>query len=359
MQKTLRISGEEMYQSESSKRYLFKMCLFLILILSGLSACTAGIGEVSGVSTWTPSATPTPTCAPNIDLTTPIGWDTSSRLIIILFDQNSSNSESLELLDGGAAKDVTDFIVHIIPEISRPGDQISVFQLGYREYENARFLRVYSYATLPQLYDTPSPNQTLTPIPDVVSTLSGLEIIKATNMAKIQQTAHANTAVALDAEDNCKKEIWNKGAMFTATSWAQTEIAEVATISTSAANAATSVAENAIVEETPYADNVVYEGLYHASIDIKSDCAHYDECLLLIIDDLNTWTHGNQGDFDIDLTGIDLVYSIMPQCKDINQPSCKRLQEFWDDEFSMYGVKSTFYSNTIRAEKTLLDTIRR
>ncbi len=350
-----------MHQSKFSKEKMFRGILFLILMVFVLSACVITPLGVGDVATWTPSPSATPTCVPNSNPSTPIGWDPASRLIIILFDENSNNGEFLEFANGEKTQSVTDFIVHIIPSIAKSGDQVSVFQLGYRalEYEEARFVRVYSYTETQQLYNTPAPNQTLTPIPIIATPLKGLSQVQATSLAAPIHTAHAATSTALALDDNCRNENWTKSGMLTATSLAQTQAAEVAISNANLKGTATSFVDIAAVK-TPYSSDVVYEGLYHASVDLKSDCAKYDKCILIIVDDLNTWTFKNQGDFDIDLTGVDSVYIIMPNCKSINQPSCAKYQDFWNVELEKYEIgQEPVYDNGIRAEQDLLDTIGR
>lgn len=341
-----------------AKESIVKFSLYLLIIIFVLSACDGGTNTGPSYSTWTPSPSATPTCIPS-ELSTPIGWNPSSKLIILLFNPNSKNEGVLEYENGEKTQNITDFVLRIIPAIAKSGDQISAFQLGFRKYENARFLRIYSYTEVQKLYDTPSPNQTLTPIAIEITPLSGLPKVQATSLAMPILTAHAATSTALAIDDICKKQNWNESGLYTATSLAKTQLAEVATVNADVAGIATGIIDinNA---ETPYSSDVVYEGLYHASIDIRSDCEKYDRCILIIVDDLNTWTFENLGDFEIDLRGVDLVYSIMPNCKDINQPSCTKLQEFWAGEFKKYGIAQIpIFDNGIRAEQNLLDTIGR
>lgn len=353
--------------SDASNKFniIFKFLLVSTLFVFLISACGFGNGTSGGISTWTPSPSATPTCDPNISLATPSGWDTNSRLIVILFDPLSTGNNFLEYENGVKTNDVNAFMSNLIPKIIRPGDQISVFELGYRKYEDARYLRIFSYIDVPQLYDTPQPEDTLTPITENVDlSLEGLAIKQATVQAAKTQLAHSFTATAVVSENICKVTIWNDSAIYTATAYNQTEIAEVATIKaniTSAADTDTNTGGEPAAFETPYSDDVVYEGLYHTTFDLKSDCAFYDQCILLIIDTLDTWTFTNQlcDECDIDLSDLDLVYVLMPNCKDINQPTCKGLQEFWDGEFVKYGAPQAAYQNGVRAEINLLETLRR
>jgi hypothetical protein len=340
-----------------------KLLLVFVFFIFLISACNGQNSNITGISTWTPSPSATPTCDPDISLATPSGWNTVSRLIILLFDPHSTQDSTLELSDGKTTQNVIEFINTAFPKIIRPGDQVSIFQLGYRKYENARYLRAYSYIELPQLYDTPSPQETMTPLViPVKGTLENFQIPKATLEAGKTQVAYNATATAIDSSYKCKVKIWNDSAIFTATSYSQTEVAESSIILSNfigAATTATKTVEDKTVPETPYSNDVVYEGLYHASLDLESDCSNYDECILIVIDDLNTWTYGNRGDFEINLEGVSLAYVIMPNCKDLNQPSCQKLKNFWDREFHSYGAPPITFANGTRAEINLLDILGR
>lgn len=342
-----------------NRTFIFRLILFIVLTIFVISACGGAGGGIPGVTTWTPSPSFTPTCSPNITLSTPLGANVYSSFFIILFDPNSNNENDLEYTNGEKTQSVIDFVNHIITTISQPSDQISVFQLGYRKYENARYLRIFSYTELPEIYNTPSPNETLTPIPVLNTGATGMAVIQETNIAGHTQTAHVATDTAFFNQTNCLKELYNREAKGTATSWAETQIAEVISIETNVSSAATTIIDPIRILETPYATNVVYEGLYHASVDISSDCLKYSRCILIIIDDLSTWTNENVGNFDINLTGVSLIYSIMPNCKDINQPSCKQLQDFWTEEFEKYGETEIVFANGLRAEENLLEVLRR
>jgi hypothetical protein len=71
---------------------------------------------------------------------------------------------------------------------------------------------------------TPFPYQTLVPIPSVIIT-PGFGGIATQNTFREQQTAQAATAAALEYQYSCQVEYWNSGIELTATSWAETEIA--------------------------------------------------------------------------------------------------------------------------------------
>ena len=102
----------------------------------------------------------------------------------------------------------------------------------------------------------------------------------------------------------------------------------------------------------------LYYGLYFASVDIKSDCAKYDECDLVIVGDLRVYGKHNPNNLPIALKGVN-TYVIMPNCRDLNQPNCADLQTYWTTEFEGFGVTNITYWNGVRAEYNLLGKLGR
>jgi hypothetical protein len=102
----------------------------------------------------------------------------------------------------------------------------------------------------------------------------------------------------------------------------------------------------------------LYYGLYFATVDFKADCSRFDACYLVILDDLTYWGLHNPAKLPIDLKGIN-VYAVMPNCRDINQPDCTELQDYWKAEFEGFGAISSTYLNGLRVELNLMDGIGR
>lgn len=327
--------------------------LLLIFLAVVLSACGSG-GQP--FSTHTPSPSATPTCSPAW-LSTPEGWGNSSTLFVILYDPQGTQGEDLELeyLDGSTPS-VEEFAFRIAQDVLlEPGVEISIFQLGHRTYEAARRARFHSPLERPTLYETPSPYDTVTPYPTSTFVPQGLEVPKATTDAAKTATAHAVIATATSHAFACRMEEVDGLIKFTATAWAATEAVEstraVATLNPE-------FSASAEPTSTPYLPDVVYDGLGHATIDFIAGCSQYERCVLLIIDDLRTWGLDNPNNLTIDLTGVE-VFTLMPDCRDINQPSCVQLQEYWTREFERYGATGVEYINGERAEFNLREFLRR
>ncbi len=331
--------------------------LLPLLVLLVLGACQPGNGG-SAVSTWTASPSVTPTCAPDIKLSTPEGWGNSSRLVIILFDPQATMEQGLELSDGEQTQDIAFFVNRIILDLMKPGDQTSVFSIGYKKYEDARVTRLYSYITRPQLYNTPSPNETLTPLPKPGTPTPGLVGIATANRYKAALTEQAATATANLAIYDCQIAFWNNDAKLTATAWKQIEISEISSIGEEATKDSGEFETNTDVKRLSFPSYELYDGLIHASRDLTTDCKNYDHCSIVIVDDLLPWVTIEPHNLPIDLTGVSL-YVIMPNCRDIYQPSCTVLQDYWDSEFEKFGAEKAAYMNGIRAETNLLNAIGR
>lgn len=353
-------------------RYLLGFVFVAILLLA---SCTGGI-TIGGISP-TPrpaTATMTPTCSPDLVLATPDEWAILPRFVIILFDPNSNGSEKLEYL-GDDTMDILEYIQNIIPVIIRPGDQVSVFRLGVRKYESAKVLGLSSDVGLIDFnLATPIPRETLVPVPTLGPRGSGSGWIPTgTHWAKTA-TAHSVQETRIAQEDNCDREVWRQRFGETATALGPTLEGNQNSLGTQAAATAQSYLENFALTETPYAGDVVYDGLWHASIDFQTYCKQnttqdnpqatptpsrreFERCILVIVDDLKTWGIDNPNDLPIALTDLDYVdiLAVMPNCRDINQPSCTIWQDYWKIEILKYGGQNIEFTNGSDLENYLLD----
>ena len=350
---------------QKSKKAILKLILAFNLLLIILVACggASTSDEDDGYATWTPSPSSTPTCVPNIQLSTPEGWGTSSRLIVVLYDPRTTENRDLELTNGEKTQDIPYFITRIIPMLMRPSDQVSIFQLGYSSYDSARVTRLYSYTTAPQLYNTPSPRETLTPLPPTTIPSPGFQAVATQNFVRTQLTARASTEAAAEAKYSCEVNYWNDNVKLTATAWDGTATAEIGGISDQLDTEIENFKNSGNATEKPFSTNElyyggVYYGLNFASTVFQSDCKKYNECILIIIDDLETWGENNPENLPIDLGKVK-IYSILPNCKDLDQPSCVKLREYWTVEFEKFGAVDMVYWNETRVELNLLSAIGR
>jgi hypothetical protein len=172
---------------------------------------------------------------------------------------------------------------------------------------------------------------------------------------KTAVAAQQATSTQLAFEDLCVVSAYATANQGTVVAWTATNQAgstEIATHISASKNTPTPI-------ETPFAKDVLYEGLGHASIDFKAQCPLYDRCVLLIIDDLIDWRNTASDNqipdyIDFDLNGVETIV-VIPNCRDINSPSCTRLQDLWTDEFISFGAKNPIkYLNGDRLEERLL-----
>ena len=317
------------------------------------------VGEATSTALTisTPSPSGSPTCPVNIQLSTPIGVNQSTRLIVILYDPRVQVNPGLDLSNGERITDIAQFVSKIIPDIMGPGDEISVFQLGFDTYPAARVTRQYSYLTIyPQLYVAPS-LQTLTPLPPTSIPTPGYGEVATQNASRVLATQRAAAEASNLANYNCAAVYYNENIRSTATAWKQMQVADINGISTAeVSDFGTVTPSRRMSSELTYGG--VYYGLYFASVDIKADCAKYDECDLIIVDDLSIYLKHNPDHLPIALNGVN-VYAIMPGCRDINQPDCADLQSYWTSEFQGFGVSNITFWNGVRAEINLLGKIGR
>ncbi|MCZ2127652.1 MAG: hypothetical protein LC099_07745 [Anaerolineales bacterium] len=350
------------YKMKIFSGLIFTLCLLMMFVIS---CSPKAQNTTNGIITHTPTITMTPTCAP-ISLSTPEGWVTDTNLYVILYDPRSVGEETLTFENRETTQDIPDFIQKIVPKFLKPGDQISIFQLGYSSYEAARVSRQTSYTTVPPLYNTPSPNSTLTPVP-TPTIVGGFGPVQATNQAKIMQTQRAAIEEQVNSEYNCQKKYWNDNVGATAAIWDVTATAEVLNLNSKLKADFDQFLQNMNAIEEPFRTNElyyggVYNGLSFATRVFQSDgtgCAKYTTCTLIIIDDLETWKPNNPDNLNIDLHGVN-IYAILPNCWDMDTTACKNTRSYWDSEFKEFGASVTpTYWNGERAEINLLNEIGR
>ncbi|MBL8088989.1 MAG: hypothetical protein JNJ43_01580 [Anaerolineales bacterium] len=347
-------------------KYMSKLYLRLILTVTLIAFLTTscGLGETNGIVTHTPTASLTPTCLP-ISLSTPEGWSISSNLVVILYDPRSIGEGFLGFENRETTTDIVSFVRKIAPKLVKPGDQISIFQLGYSIYDAAQVTRLSSYTNIPPLYNTPAPGSTLTPIPES-TTVGGFGPVQATNEAKVSQTQRAFIEEQFESEYNCQKAYWNDNVGATASIWNITATAEVTDLIFRLESDFERFLKNNESIEVPFRTNeLYYGGLYYAlgfaTRIFQSDgagCNKYTSCNLIIIDDLQTWGKNNPDNIPIELNGVS-AYVVMPNCRDIDSTSCQESINYWDAEFEKFKIISTQYWNGERAEINLLEVIRR
>ncbi len=330
----------------------------LIIFFIAIFILTACVGQSLAAETNNEQvSSSTPTCVPYNEISTPGDWEIKKTLYIILFDPFLTSETPIEYQDGSVAKNAYEFVEALSTKLLNAGSQVSVFKLGFRTYENARYLRLVSNLEIPPLYNTPALSSTFTPIPVVIETdLNDRGIIAATNAAAKTQTSVAITSTSVYYNYLCDIKNWNDTIGSTATHFKNMEDQELASVATEI------VKSNSVIpNETPYSNDVVFEGLYHATLDLKDSCPGYDECVLIIVDDLKTWTVENMlcKDCNIDLSSLDKILVVMPNCRDINQPTCKAVQEFWNGQFIEYGYRfpSADYNNGVKAESFIFERI--
>lgn len=347
---------------KSKKTVVLKKIVFffsLLLIIIFLVACGEG-NDDNYVVTWTPPPSATPTCAPNTHPMTPEVLHLSTRLFVILYDPRTVGDQYLELANGEKTQDIPHFIGNIVPVLMKPSDQVSVFYMGYSSYNDAKVARLYSYTIPPLLYDTPVPRATLTPPPPTTTPNYGYEEVATKNALMKLQIA----ATATEAENqriyNCEVKHWNDTIQTTAVAWNSTATAEISEISNNIDLALKEINTN---KGKPFStDELFYGGVYYslsfASTVFQSSCKEYDDCILLIIDDMHVSGGNNPDNLSINLNGVK-TYVVMPNCQDINEPNCKSLEDYWDNEFLKFGAIKPVYWNGIRAEINLLNAVGR
>ncbi|MBK9006003.1 MAG: hypothetical protein IPM31_03330 [Anaerolineae bacterium] len=321
-----------------------------------LSSCQfPGASELTGITPTQTIPSPTPRICPDVSLENLDQLELTPSFIVVLFDPNTTDAATLEYLSGDKTGDALDYIGNVLPKILGTGSQFSIFSLGFRSYEAAKLDRYSSKITnAPELVATPRPYTTLTAVPTPTTSDAVLQHQEAKNQYNATSTAHFATATQLAFEDLCHKTSYDDQYKATATQWSITQQAEAAEIATQVESARLERETKVAVLETPFAPNNVYEGLSHVTIDFENQCKNYDRCILLIFDNLTDWRGETPDYLHINLENVEVI-SVLAQCEDIIQPSCKEIQDKWTPLFESYGVKSVEYLNGERLEAFLLN----
>jgi len=338
----------------------------LLVILVACGPKTPG-NNTPDFATWTPSPSATATCIPNISLSTPDKWGTD-RLIVVLFDPRSDlvvGDQYLESENKDKTQEVSIFVKEIAPRLLKPGDQLSVFQMGDPDYDDAVVVRLYSYVEVPQLYNTPSPRETLIPLPPTDIPTPGFKAVATHNYVVAQSTKQAGTEIANASLYGCEKIYWNTIVKLTATAWDTTATAEIGGLSQTldiewdsyySSDKIEARGKSFATNELYYGD--LYYGLAFASEVFQGKCKE-KECILLIVDDLGVPGKYTPISLSIDLSGVN-IYAVVPHCRFIDQPNCKELENYWNSEFVRFGSgEAKQYWNGTHVEINLLEAIGR
>lgn len=338
-------------------KMLFLLMLIFAIITLVVSGCTPNAVEgLTGITATPVTPSPTPRiCPSNTNLASLPGLVIDSTFIVVLFDPNSLESGSLEYSNGETTSDILSFVEKILPEILGPGDQYSMFSLGFQNYESAKLDRYSSkIVSAPEIVATPAPPEILTPIP--TPTLSGAVLENQVGKNQHEAAVESQNATATQSAFDyyCGLSVYETTYKVTATAWDVTKQAEANEISTQIVKAREEREEKLRTIETPFAGENVYEGLAHVTIDFENQCKNYNRCVLIVFDNLEDWRIKTPDYLHVNFEGVDVI-SVLPQCEDIIQPSCKEIQNLWNPQFLTLQAKSVEYYNGDRLEENLIN----
>lgn len=333
--------------------------LFISSVLSSCKPVTNTTEPGNGFLITATPITPSPTkriCNPNNVYTISTPPQYSPILLVVLFNPNLDNN--LQYRDGKSTSNPLEFIQNALPNILFSGDQYAIFELGYKSYEAAQLGR----DSFPRINEPPSRamfqgQATLTTIPTTTKTLEGLQEMQRQGQYDATVTAQIATVTEMAFIDRCEKEKFVNEAYATETAWSATQTL----VGNEIATQASGIENDHPLLETPYSQDVVYEGLSHATIVFNNLCDKFSRCVLLIISDMKDYRAGFKGmiqDGNIDLTNVEII-TVMPNCEDIFQPSCTDLENIWRNEFLLANAKTVYpLMNGDNLESYLIDKLR-
>lgn len=337
---------------------------FILTISIGMLLVSCNISSViDGYPT--PTISPTPRiCPTDVQFLSGDDLKVTPTLFIVIFDKSDAiNSIGFEYKDKTRTVDTFEFINKLIPEISGPGDQYSLFQFGYYDYKYARLGGYESRLVNSPLlnFETPTPYLTATPYstPDY-SEMEDIERMAEQNEYKNQVEDQNSEVEQALFEEQCYMTIVKSSIDATATAWSVTKSAEVTEIAAQLIGDQPNTAQpTPVVTQFPYDE--VYFGLRHVSTDFNYLCEKYEKCILLIFDDLIDWRNPSKSnlipeDIDYRLDNVNVI-AVISDCAPIQDPECQERIERWDSKLKSLGAVSTKYFDGSRLEERLSDYI--
>ncbi len=329
------------------EKYKKSVWLTILVVIIALNYAVVGCGEGSTTlptpprPTETPSPTSTPTQCPTIILPTlPTKvLQREQNLFIILVDTGKVGELKLGNTTPVPFKVALSTILHAwVGE----GDRIVFIQLGCRYTNSGCYI-------LNDILPTPFPRGSLAPpSPTFIPSLTPVPSpTPGTNLSLFQLTAAARhwrqtatigtpTQGYIATINTCAIEEWKRRYLATYESYRATETAAKANVGHALDNSLTeiSVSPSGAIP-TPYAPDVLLDGLYQASVVLNNERGNYDRFYILIFDDFQDWRVDEETgalhdlSFPIDLEGAD-IFLFLPQCEETYLPTnCETLISSW------------------------------
>jgi hypothetical protein len=347
---------------------IFFVALIMLIVLLG---CTrTGIPPLDTAlaitpTPITPSVTPSPTCPPGVALEGDQIKITRTYLVFLV-DPNSTNGRTLEYLDGQYTEDVYEFVQNTLPNILGVGSHYSVFRMGVRTYAAAKIGRNTSkISSAPDIFPTPAPPLTLTPVSTLLPANANTPVLNSQQeRIRATQTVASQyaTSTQMAREYDCRKKLYQDQYGATATEWVAIQETEKVNVAVQIQGDLESFRTQMPNLETPLANGIVYEGLSNVTIDFNNECSKYNRCILVIIDDLDDWRNKENyheiPNYNFDLKNVEVI-SVMPNCKDIIDPSCRLAQALWAKDLYFFGATSVLYCSGDNLEENLINYVLR
>jgi len=337
----------------------FEIVLVVLLLL--LTGCDR---RLLIDSKWIPTATPTstvtpsPTVCPTIEFpSSPLETPNVRRtLYLILFDPNEAARIQMTAEE---VMSIQQAIEALMQKVVQGGDRVAVFQMGCRHFDYRCRLSNFVLPT-PKPVGTlvppsPTPIPTFTPVPSPTLP-KNWTLFKATMIARAAtQTATVvvPTATAIAIINSCAVSTWK-----------QLYLEEAQKIEATRSAFATQIAHDVRAEietesafqssqiPTPYAADVVFDGLAQISVIINNEKNNFDRFVVLIFDTMRDWrvnmetgqVHDLSFRDKIDLQDAEIIM-VMPDCREVyDPPVCKTRLDVWThllmEEFGASNVIS-------------------
>lgn len=338
---------------QNSRKLISSILLSIFVVAIFITGCSDD-KLPSGWPTNTPTFTPTRTC-PSSLIATPDSFIKKPSLFIFLIDTDITYQNFVA--------ESFSMIANALPKAMEPGDRYIIFRLGEREWDNSKMLNYhsseYDYASIP-----PFPTNAEVIYPTFIPTKVGqssLEKLNVSNENNKQLEEAQATATQLAFLHGCAVADWNEQYEEDAEIFEKTRVAENEKSSAYLAENLFANATQQAILSTPE-PQMIFEGIAHSSTVFSNECKEYGTCKLILFSDMQDWREEIPSRLVIDLTGVD-VMSVMLNCEDTFEPSCKPEIDYWSNQFNIFssGTSSDieFLANDNDTEKQLIEFLRR
>lgn len=269
-----------------------------------------------------------------------------SKLIVVLVKEHPNYKEY--------AQQAFDILLEVFPKLLEPGDRVIMMTMEDSSLSDAIFFDgEISPLQKPAIVNSPTPPPTIGPLPSPTALPQGgyMEAVATQDAIRYMQgTQVAATAMAF--EYACAQEEWKQNGEQIWRDWQTKRLKSISEFTDTLSDSInTNVSQGFQIKKSQ-----VFEALQLASLLLRTECAGYDECHLVIFSDFYDYRIGTPPPINLMLDDIDVV-GVLLNCQ--YKSECQDNLIWWQSYFDSLSVSQIEFVTGNKAEQTLLDHFRR